>query len=622
MSSRAARIEADKATALQQFSCVKDLNVDGELVSFFVEGQEFTAVLPDVYGGSCDVYGPDDFEVSCTGSLVDIVAAVIDQLQGGEKGVESMDLDTSVTMETDAGYIQDTTPTHCEGSFPEMMMDIRELEAHGFSCVVRGALADAAFVTVSIPIPSCVAKSTADAWGLRLDLPLQLSCTVTSGHYNKTQRLESSFWQEKTTAGQVRLDAGMQLCNITNAYWSHICGTSATCIPEEHLECPPHLVEKKAVMLSEASSMKGVLLPVATYLTNRLPYLHEFCVICDEPLVFPPLLRPAVCTRTLCAYSARAFGRAITGDSCGRNASLEVWDLLVTMAICAGQMDDSRMSILFSGQNFPRLFLPGVSKPAFKQNLEGYKTLRNLLNVLDEYRTSQIKQKGIGWLNEPFKTTNTSDPLLVPLLNWIWESNRSYILALESEDTIQALGTSYQYALLSAPPEMESAFQQLKLKHGAEFCFHGSNAANWHCILRQGLKNASGTALMTIGARFVPGIYLARDLSASASYSSAVVDRQANKKARRDDASLLEDEVTGERMHDPQNLIVLAICEVAKVPSLAQHNNGTIWVCPEEAAVVTRFLLVYRSRAVPSVNLGNREVHANLEVLTHKLTQH
>jgi poly [ADP-ribose] polymerase 6/8 len=51
--------------------------------------------------------------------------------------------------------------------------------------------------------------------------------------------------------------------------------------------------------------------------------------------------------------------------------------------------------------------------------------------------------------------------------------------------------TEHQYMFLSSPPEKESKFQELKKKKGSFWAFHGSPFANWHSILRVGLKNYS-----------------------------------------------------------------------------------------------------------------------------------
>ncbi len=50
--------------------------------------------------------------------------------------------------------------------------------------------------------------------------------------------------------------------------------------------------------------------------------------------------------------------------------------------------------------------------------------------------------------------------------------------------------TPHQYVLLSAPPEKEDKFQQLKSAYGSVFAFHGSRVENWHSILRYATNTA------------------------------------------------------------------------------------------------------------------------------------
>merc|ERR1719473_411761 len=104
---------------------------------------------------------------------------------------------------------------------------------------------------------------------------------------------------------------------------------------------------------------------------------------------------------------------------------------------------------------------------------------------------------GASWMAE---VCQAPTGLLPAMLQWIWESNRSHLVPLEGPDRLDFLGTPYQYLLISAPPEQEAEFQALKREHGSKFGYHGSPVENWHSILRQGLKNASGTGLQAHGA--------------------------------------------------------------------------------------------------------------------------
>ena len=55
--------------------------------------------------------------------------------------------------------------------------------------------------------------------------------------------------------------------------------------------------------------------------------------------------------------------------------------------------------------------------------------------------------------------------------------------------------------------------------HGGVLAGSRSAPGNWHSILRTGLKNASGTALMSAGAAYGAGIYLATDSMISAGHA-------------------------------------------------------------------------------------------------------
>lgn len=62
---------------------------------------------------------------------------------------------------------------------------------------------------------------------------------------------------------------------------------------------------------------------------------------------------------------------------------------------------------------------------------------------------------------------------------------------------------------------------------GFTYLFHGSPYHNWHSIMRNGLKNYSGTDKMTSGQAYGPGIYFSDDLSFSFAYAGGNYDKYA-----------------------------------------------------------------------------------------------
>jgi len=549
-------------------------------------------------------------------------------------------------VHSDADSVPDILHSPRTGNMSQLTEELSDVEAYGMHCTVDESMSGEARVTLSMPFPEGLTRSTAEAWGFDRDKPLFMSVWVGQGLFRRdpAERVEATFFQERAKDGYKKLHAGMQLTNIAKTFWRHLCGAT---VPPPPSDAPERLVAKKRASIEEAKRFGGFLLPLTRYMMRRIPCLHEYCVICDEPLVFPPLLRPTVCSRTLCSYSLRAYGAAIAGEFSGQNASSEIWDLLVAMAICAGNMPDQRLRVLFGGHHFPSLFLPGKSLPELVPDQNGFVMLRQLLQDLSDFRDKHVEKLGVFWINEVFRSEG--NPLLGAMAGWIWDSNRSYMLSLSEADRIPALGTQFQYLLLSAPPEMEAAFQENKRRYGTEFCFHGSGPGNWHCILRQGLKNASGTILMTSGQAHGPGIYLATDSDTSAAYSRVELcppmrrpqgqrpqpQKQPQGKKNKNKGQGVGANAAGGaspvgerepprnaadfRVHDPAKLVMLAICEVALVPTL--RKNGTIWVCPDETAVVTRYLLVYSDTVVPTLNTQNPALGQQLHELTHRRMQ-
>merc|ERR1712232_11459 len=143
-----------------------------------------------------------------------------------------------------------------------------------------------------------------------------------------------------------------------------------------------------------------------------------------------------------------------------------------------------------------------------------YAKLQAVVNDLMALRM-EAKSSGAAWTS----LTSRMSAEGAGLVQWIMASNRTYLAPLNADQRIQAFNTDFQYLLISAPPEKEATFQELKKQYGSIFAFHGSHVGNWHSILRNGLKNASNTPLMSAGAAHGPGIYLGKSSQISMGYS-------------------------------------------------------------------------------------------------------
>jgi poly [ADP-ribose] polymerase 6/8 len=268
----------------------------------------------------------------------------------------------------------------------------------------------------------------------------------------------------------------------------------------------------------------------------------------------------------------------------------EVVDLLVCMASAAAH--SPRCNIIFNP--FPLIFDPdNPKKQILSPERPDYALVRQ---ILDHFLSIEQLTQAKDFLHLKAQLTK-SHPLAYPLLQWIIASNRAHIVKLHETKHITSMKTQHQYLLLSAPPEKEERFRQLKRSYSSLFAFHGSAIENWHSILRHGLKNATGTKLQLNGAAYGPGIYLSPQASISFGYSFrswAPGSSNPNRSTKTANNKLLR----------AQNVHCIALCEVI---DLNLKRFGSIWVQPNEDCVVTRFLFVYTE------NASYNEVYHNSE---------
>ena len=151
---------------------------------------------------------------------------------------------------------------------------------------------------------------------------------------------------------------------------------------------------------------------------------------------------------------------------------------------------------------------------------------------------------------------------------------------LDTATRIPEMGTPHQYAVLGPRSD---AFEGLRAAHGSVWAFHGSRGENWFPILRNGLRNASGTALQTNGAAYGPGVYLSPAAAMSFPYSG--INNAPSSQGGGAMASHPDEDF------DISTLLVIAIVEVCVVG--LRRPTPHIWVQPNEGCVSVRFLFAY-----------------------------
>jgi len=97
--------------------------------------------------------------------------------------------------------------------------------------------------------------------------------------------------------------------------------------------------------------------------------------------------------------------------------------------------------------------------------------------------------------------------------------------------------------------------------------FHGSPIHNWYSIMRNGLKNFSGTAMMTCGQAYGPGIYLANNMAMSFGYC---------------------------RNSNVNDYFIMGVVQVLN--SEQYKKNIGIYVVPNEEDVLLKYLILLKSK--------------------------
>eukprot|EP01116_Phalansterium_solitarium_P004513 TRINITY_DN1553_c0_g1_i2.p1 TRINITY_DN1553_c0_g1~~TRINITY_DN1553_c0_g1_i2.p1 ORF type:complete len:305 (+),score=125.06 TRINITY_DN1553_c0_g1_i2:874-1788(+) len=295
------------------------------------------------------------------------------------------------------------------------------------------------------------------------------------------------------------------------------------------------------------------------------------------------MLKPAVCDSPLCLYSHEHFGLGADVASFVR-ASPEVVDLLVSCCAAACNGDPKRFSpfpsaveVKLKDDKTGRVTCHSfVSKAANDPN--AVRAVLNKLPAVHELLACADSRA----LKEQL---DALDPLAFPLIRWIITSNRAHLVKLDPKDHIKPMATPHQYLFMSSPPEKENNFQALKAKHGSFYAFHGSPFGNWHSILRVGLKNFSNTSLMTTGAVYGSGVYLAPDSGTSLGYARS--------------ATGWDKSIFGK---GGVYLQCVCLCEVIN----AGYKANPHYVITNEDHVMTRYFFIYSSGTmVSSINASS-----------------
>lgn len=345
---------------------------------------------------------------------------------------------------------------------------------------------------------------------------------------------------------------------------------------------------------------ENILLGIHRLLTHRLNTCTKYCIVCDNELAVNGM-KTGICDKALCRHAVENYG--IGTDVLSElihdpeMSELMIYFTSAATALGKGGRDtfdpmcpidiDTSKPSHYTG---PTHFYTGrygddhsKNFPLLHQTVQRIPKVKKMIEMAHQKDT--ILRQSLC----------RDDPLVYPLLQWIFSSNRAHLEPLPQSQRISGFGT-YQYYLVSSNPEKEAVFRKKrdvakahKGGRGSFFAWHGSQPGNWHCILRNGLKNYSGTKLMSAGSAYGPGIYLAKNLSTSLSYVGSPMGAWTN----------------AELIPHSTGCVCFALCEVVSEGQFKDHGNGIITV-QDESLVDTRFLFVF-----PNGYSGNGEQNAD-----------
>lgn len=296
-------------------------------------------------------------------------------------------------------------------------------------------------------------------------------------------------------------------------------------IDGDKLDIQPNSKKPETQFLHRMIQKKGFtnvneILDFGEFCTTLIPRLTSYCVGCMELLEFQADSF-ITCGKKECDFKFESlrFGNPVV-ENC--KTRLELVQFLIESTFDAATCD--RKFFIF--EPFPSHFLKCdiETKRGELSALEGddYNNLKDFKRI-----DKMIKKFNMEEFFEAVDLCATDEQVekavgedVYMFVRFVIMSNKMDIYEDQLvKSTNRNNMTSYK---IRYTPDREEEFEKLKTAEGGStFLFHGSRWHNWYSILRNGLKNCSGTKLMTAGAAYGNGIYLSDNLNYSYRYGAS-----------------------------------------------------------------------------------------------------
>lgn len=182
------------------------------------------------------------------------------------------------------------------------------------------------------------------------------------------------------------------------------------------------------------------------------------------------------------------------------------------------------------------------------------------LNYYDKIVTSDNDSSSVDDVNLWSKTIKTIKTIKTMTNSKNIKHNKNYEIPKIAEQKLSInIGTN-DYIVFT----VDHSIEKQKLFNDSTnmvHMFHGSSVSNWYSIMRNGLKNLSGTKLMTNGQAYGPGIYLSPFIATASEYCKKEYDKT-----------------------------IIGVVQVLN--SEKYMKNSSVYVVPQESDVLLKYLVV------------------------------
>lgn len=322
---------------------------------------------------------------------------------------------------------------------------------------------------------------------------------------------------------------------------------------------------------------------------NQIPELIDFivetdiknyCIVCHNKLDFQSEELIA-CANPKCLYKFEEIivGNFVT-DKYNQDPDIFKFHLesAIDAIICERKFD------IF--EPFPSYFLT-VDMDVKRETLSKLSGL-DYDNIKDFSKINSILENfDINKLIDSIKQCNTDEQLQKIIKKELYILIRFILMSCKvsierNDDMLGIKSDKFKIYKIIHQQDKNNEFNQVVGNKPTSYLFHGSRWHNWFSILRNGLKNCSGTKFMTTGAAYGNGIYLSSNINVSYGYGSG------NRKS---------------------------VVGVFELVDKEKFSNGTnIYVVDNEKVLIQRYLLIIphnlKSEVLKEINdIFNKQIH-------------